>query len=226
MPLAVRAISYSKQCQSSNRICFTNCKVNMKSNSHIQNHASQLDKKSGPAYMYNQLKTLDPTAVSLLCEGIKQHLQLKKHRKTALAEDLEELANDAAVLVLRKICDGTYSFFGVSPMYYAHSVADNLLRNFCRKKHWNCLELNDAIVAFQQPEVEAYFTQEELKNQVENALSKLSEPRQLVIRLKYFEDLKDEEIVGRGLAPHRSTDSLKSARCRSLKQLAGFMKEE
>lgn len=199
-------------------------KVKMKSNSHLQNRASQPDKKSGPSFLYYQLKTLDPAAVSLLCEGIKLHLQLKKYRKTALAEDLEELANDAAVLVLRKICDGSYSFFGVSPMCFAQRVADNLLRNFCRKKQWNCLELNDSIVPFQQPEVEAYFTQEELKNQVENALSKLSEPCQLVIRLKYFEDLKDEEIVGRGLAPHRSTDSLKSARCRSLKQLAVIMR--
>ncbi len=196
----------------------------MKSNFHLQNRASQLDKKSSPAFLYYQLKTLDPAAVNLLCEGIKLHLNLKKYRKTALAEDLEELANDAAVLVLRKICDGSYNFFGVSPMYFAQRVADNLLRNFCRKKQWNCLELNDSIVPLQQPEVEAYFTQEELKNQVENALSKLSEPCQLVIRLKYFEDLKDEEIVGRGLAPHRSTDSLKSARCRSLKQLAVIMK--
>lgn len=196
----------------------------MKNDYRTQNPTLQSVNKIGSAFMYHQLKTLDPAAVNLLCEGIKLHLQLKKYRKTALAEDLEELANDAAVLVLRKICDGSYSFFGVSPMCFAQRVADNLLRNFCRKKHWNCLELNDAIVPIQQPEVEAYFTQEDLKNQVENALLKLSEPCQLVIRLKYFEDLKDEEIVGRGLAPHRSTDSLKSARCRSLKQLAVIMR--
>ncbi len=88
----------------------------------------------------------------------------------------------------------------------------------------NCLELNEEIAPFQQPEVEAYLSQNDLKNQVEAALSRLSEPCQLVIRLKYFEDLKDEEIVGSGLAPHRTTDSLKSARCRSLKQLAVMMR--
>ena len=84
----------------------------------------------------------------------------------------------------------------------------------------NCLELNEAIAPFQQPEVEAYFAQNDLKDQVENALSRLSEPCQLVIRLKYFDDLKDEEIVRDRLSPHRSTDSLKSSRCRILKRLS------
>ncbi|MBK9013655.1 MAG: sigma-70 family RNA polymerase sigma factor [Saprospiraceae bacterium] len=156
--------------------------------------SGQLDNQSGPAFIYHQLSIQDPTAVRLLCEGIKLHLQLKKYRNAATTEDLEELTHDAAVLVLRKICDGTYSFFGVSPMSFAQTVADNLLRNFCRKKRMNCLELNEEIAPFQQPEVEAYLSQNDLKNQVEAALSRLSEPCQLVIRLKYFNDLKDEEM--------------------------------
>ena len=196
----------------------------MKSNYCALKPIRQLDNKSGPAFIYHQLKVLDPAAVSLLCESIKHHLLFKKHRIAASTEDLEELANDAAVLVLRKICDGSYSFFGVSPMSFAQTVADNLLRNFCRKKRMKCLELKEEIAPFQQPEVEAYFAQKDLKNQVEDALSRLSKPCQLVIRLKYFDDLKDEEIVRDGLSSHRTTDSLKSARCRSLKQLAGLMR--
>ena len=196
----------------------------MKSNYCTTPPSGQLDNKSSPAFLYHQLKLLDPAAVQLLCENIKLHLKLKKYRFTTTTEDLEEIANDAAVLVLRKICDDTYRFFGVSPMSFAQTVADNLLRNFCRKKRMNCLELNEEIAPFQPPEVEAYLSQNDTKNQVEAALSKLSEPCQLVIRLKYFNDLKDEEIVRDGLSPHRTTDSLKSARCRSLKQLAGLMR--
>lgn len=194
----------------------------MKSNYRTIAPNKQLDIQSGPAFMYHQLKVHDPATVRRLCEGIKLHLQLNKYRRATSIEDLEELTNDAAVLVLRKICDDTFNFFGVSPMSYAKAVADNLLRNFCRRKrqHWQALETVTLPI---QPEVEAYFTQIELKNQVENALSKLSEASQLVIRLKYFEDLKDEEIVRDGLSPHRSTDSLKSARCRSLKRLAVMM---
>lgn len=174
------------------------------------------------ALMYRQLKGHDTKAVRLLCEGIKLHLQLGKYSKAISAEDREELVNDAAILVLRKIDEGTFNFIGVSPMSYAKTVADNLLRNFCRKRrqHWQEIE---SITLPVQPEVEAYFAQKELKNQVENALSKLSEASQLVIRLKYFEDLKDEEVISQGLAPHRTTDSLKSSRCRSLKRLAGLM---
>ncbi len=196
----------------------------MNSNYRTLKPTRQLDKKSGPAFIYQQLKILDPVAVKLLCENIKLHLKHNKYKLATTTEDLEELANDAAVLVLRKICDGSYSFLGVSPMSFALAVADNLLRNFCRKKSWNCLELNEAIVPFQQPEVEAYLAQNDLKNQVEDALSRLSEPCQLVIRLKYFDDLKDEEIVRNGLSPHRSTDSLKSSRCRILKRLSVMMR--
>ncbi|MCF8245212.1 MAG: sigma-70 family RNA polymerase sigma factor [Saprospiraceae bacterium] len=194
----------------------------MENNYSTINPKRQSEKITGAAFMYHQLRGHDPKAVRLLCEGIKRHLQLGKYGKATSAEDQEELVNDTAVFVLRKIGDGTFSFIGVSPLSYAKTVADNLLRNFCRRKrqHWQALETVTLPI---QPEVEAYFTQIELKNQVENALSKLSEASQLVIRLKYFEDLKDEEIVRDGLSPHRTTDSLKSARCRSLKRLAVMM---
>lgn len=191
-----------------------NCKISVR---------RQLEKTSNTSIMYHQLKAQNPMAVRLLCEGIKLHLQCNKYRFSTTIEDLEELANDAAILVLRKISDGSYRFFGVSPMSFANTVADNLLRNFCRKKQLKRLELCEAHEPIQQPEVEAYFAQKELKNQVENALSKLSEASQLVLRLKYFEDLRDEEIVRFELSPHRTTDSLKSSRCRSLKRLAEIM---
>ncbi len=196
----------------------------MKDNNSTIKSRRQLDKATCPVFMYHQLSVHDPVTVRRLCEGIKSHLQCGKYGKAISIEDIEELTNDAAVLVLRKICDGSYCFFGVSPMSYAKSVADNLLRNFRRKKRQRWQEI-ETVTLLIQPEVEAYFAQKELKNQVENALSKLSEASQLVIRLKYFEDLKDEEIVRDGLSPHRSTDSLKSARCRSLKRLAGLMME-
>ncbi len=198
----------------------------MKKSCAINTPSRRLDNQVEPAFIYHQLRIHDSAAVRYLCEGVKLHLQLKRYKMAASAEDLEELANDAAVLVLRKICDGSYSFFGVSPMCFAQRVADNLLRNFCRKKRMNCLELNEEIAPFQQPEVEAYLSQNDLKNQVEAALSRLSEPCQLVIRLKYFNDLRDEEIVRDGLSPHRSTDSLKSSRCRILKRLAGLLRGE
>ena len=186
----------------------------------------QPDNITGPAHMYHQLKAQDFTAVRHLCDGIKLHLQLKKYQFSISVEDLEELANDAAVLVLRKICDDTFIFYGISPMTYAQTVADNLLHNFCRKKRMECLELSESMEPYQQPEVEAYFAQKELKNRIENALLKLSEANQMVIRLKYLEDFSDEEIVRFELSPHRTTDSLKSARCRSMKRLAGLMKEK
>lgn len=197
----------------------------MKNNFSSIEFRRRLDNQAGPAHMYHQLKIQDPAAVSLLCEGIKHHLLLKKHRTAASTEDLEELANDAAVLVLQKISGGAFHFFGVSPMCFAHAVADNLVRNFCRKKHMKCLEMNEQFEPMQQPEVEAYLAQKDMKNQVETALSKLSKTSQSVIRLKYFEGLNDEEIVRFGLSSHRTTDSLKSARCRSIRRLAGLMKE-
>jgi|CXWL01.1.fsa_nt_gi RNA polymerase sigma factor (sigma-70 family) len=187
--------------------------------------ATQPERLSNPLDLYERLKNLDHVAIDFLHQKVQGHLFYKRHLTRATEMDLEELASDAVVLMLSKIEDGSYTFQGPSPVSYALMIAQNLLRNFCRKKRVNCLELNDAIVPFQQPEVEAYLAQNDLKNQVELALGRLSEPCQLVIRLKYFDDMRDEEIVRDGLSPHRSTDSLKSSRCRSLKRLAGLMRE-
>gem|GEM_PF-4352648 len=180
--------------------------------------------KTTAAMLYEQLKKQDFHAVKCLHEGVNRHLKYRKSQVNASAEDLEELANDATMLALRKICDGSYSYLGSSPVGFANAIADNLLRNFCRKKRRHYLAIEGAPLPSIQPEVEAYFTQEDLKTQLGQALGQLSEPSRQVIRLRYFEELSDEEIVTLGLTAHRNTDSLKSARCRSLKRLAGLVR--
>lgn len=195
----------------------------MKNVSNLQLTAKPSERLSNPISLYLGLKNMDTAAIDYLQQKIKIHLKYRNRQFNASPMDLEELANDATLLALRKICDGTYSFQGYSPVNFAGVVADNLLRNFCRKKRRRWQELETVNTLSIQPEVEAYFTQDELKNQVEKALSKLSAANQLVIRLKYYEDLRDDEVVSKGLVPHRTTDSLKSARCRSLKRLAALI---
>ncbi len=197
----------------------------MKNTSNVQLTSLPKEILSNPLALYKGLKNMDNSAIDFLHQKIKRHLNFRSRQYNASPMDLEELANDAILLALRKISDGSYSYEGYSPVTFAGIVADNLLRNFCRKKHRHFQELESVNTPSVQPEVEAYLAQKELKNQMEKAISKLSATNQLVIRLKYYDDLKDEEIVSKGLVPHRTTDSLKSARCRSLKRLAALMRD-
>lgn len=179
---------------------------------------------SNPPVLYAGLKNLEATAIDFMYKKVRYHLSCKKHQTRATEMDVEELASDAVVLMLRKIGDGSYAFQGFSPVGFGVVIADNLLRNFCRKMRLDCQSLEEADIPSIQPEVEAYLSQKELKMQVRQALRKLSGPCQQVIRLKYFDNLKDEEVVAQGLSPHRNTDSLKSSRCRCLKRLGGLLK--
>lgn len=173
--------------------------------------------------LYDGLREMERTAVSFLYHKVTSHLAAKAQFGRITQPEVEELASDTVELTLRKIGDGSYTFEGHSPLSYALVVAENLFRNFCRRMRLNCHVLEDAEVPSLQPEVEAYLAQKELETHVERALCKLSKSCQLVIRLKYFDDLRDEEVLAQGLLPYRNADSLKSSRCRCLKRLAEVM---
>jgi DNA-directed RNA polymerase specialized sigma24 family protein len=178
--------------------------------------------KPNPQQLYEGLKNTEPAAIRYLYAKILRHLQAKRCTASASVEDAEELANDAVLLALQKIGNGAYVFQGYSPLTFTLLIADNLLRNFCRKKNLDCQALGDFDSPI-QADVEAYLQHKELEQSLQKALETLDETSRLVIRLKYFDDLRDEEIISRRLTPYTSVDSLKTKRCTCMKKLRSLL---
>jgi RNA polymerase sigma factor (sigma-70 family) len=174
--------------------------------------------KASPFIFYQKLKNRDTAAIQALLLKTKHHLSVKARYCQARPEDTEELASDAVMTALQKIWNGSYTYQGNTPLTFTLIIADNLLRNFLRKKTWPMHPL-EGIKIPQAAAAPAYFAQKELEQKVENILAQLSPAGQRIIQLKYFDGLRDEEIVERQLTAYRTVDSLKSKRCALMRKL-------
>lgn len=193
----------------------------MKPNNETSNNSDCFRKN--PLLLYNGLRNEESQAILYLHHKIKKHVGIKQYQIKAIKQDVEELTNDAVLMTLQKIKNDSYTFQGFSPLSFALVIADNLMRNFARKKRIKHFSLEQQEVHF-EAEVETYLHQKELERQIKTALDQLDTNSQLIIRLKYYEGLKDEEVVRRKLAPYSSVNSLKSRRCASMRKLSTVLK--
>lgn len=139
-------------------------------------------------------------------------------------QDAEETLNDAVVITLSNIRDGRFQFMDFSPATYAAGVARKLIANRVRVKKPATME-PDNLPLLSDLNPEAYLQNKERQNLVGELLKRLEETCRQLIKLKYFDTLRDEEIVARQLTPFTSINSLKSKRSQCLKKLAALALE-
>lgn len=177
---------------------------------------------SDAAVFYEDLKKLESGAIVELRDRIWP--SLKRRGAGVAVHDLEEIAHDALVLTLKKIETGAYIFEETDPAAYAAVIAHNLLRNFMRKRQIpaGSLEEWDATA---DDDVEAYLHYKDLRRQIGVFLEKMPENCRNLIRLRYFDELEDKEILARKLTPYTTIDSLRNKRCGCLKKLALLMED-
>jgi RNA polymerase sigma factor (sigma-70 family) len=141
-------------------------------------------------------------------EGVIQNLCQKE-----CLQDWEDVMQDAMVLLLRKIEDGTYEFRdNISPVTYTVVIAKNLILNAKRKQKRNSkLSIEDFIHTLK--------TENDwngLKEEVNMYLSFLNETCKQVIKLHKMDGFKYEEIVQHQMIRNfKSNDALrvKSVSC-------------
>lgn len=185
-------------------------------------------KKSSPAryddvaVFYEDLKKLESGAIVELRDRIWPSLKRRGLQTGTPMRDLEEIAHDALVLTLKKIETGAYQFEETDPAAYAAVIAHNLLRNFLRKKQMPVDDLDDWD-AHADSDVEAHLHSKDLRRQIGSFLEKMPENCRNLIRLRYFDELDDKEILAKNLTPYTTLDSLRNKRCGCLKKLALLM---
>ena len=173
---------------------------------------------------YDLLAQLDEAAIRRLGNQLFPIIKSLPGVHLFSAEDIEELRNDALLITLQKITTGQFKFQEHSPLGYAAGVARKLMANKGRKKKLATIPIEkDNIPTDLDPE--QYYLAKEYQQTIGRLLDRLGGRCAQLIRLKYYDNLRDQEILDRKLTAYTSLDSLKSKRSQCLKKLLRLINE-
>ncbi|MBV6441752.1 MAG: hypothetical protein EPGJADBJ_03441 [Saprospiraceae bacterium] len=173
---------------------------------------------------FEALGRAEPAAIRQLAAKIVTGVRQMSARAGLSPQDAEEILNDAVVITISNIREGKFRFMDFSPATYASGVARKLIANRVRVKKPAAQEL-DNLPLLSDMNPEAYVQDKERQKLVGQLLQQLEETCRQLIQLKYFNTLRDEEIIDKQLTPFTSVNSLKSKRSQCLKKLAGLALE-
>lgn len=173
---------------------------------------------------FDALGRAETPAIRQLAAKITFVVQQAAAQAGLTPQDAEETLNDAVVITISNIRDGRFQFMDFSPATYAAGVARKLIANRIRAKKPATLE-PDNLPLLSDLNPETYLHDKERQTLVGQLLKRLEETCRQLIQLKYFNTLRDEEIIDRQLTPFTSVNSLKSKRSQCLKRLAGLALE-
>lgn len=175
----------------------------------------------GRKVLFELLRKADVAAIQELAVKVLPEVQHKVKQYGLAQEDVQEVLNDSILVTLKAIRNGQFEFKDYHPATYTKGVARKLIANRARSKK-TPLELQEAMGGQSDATPESDIISKERRAIVRELLSRLGENCRKVLLLKYFEHLKDKEVVSGKLTPYSTVASLKSKRGQCLKKLAGM----
>jgi len=173
---------------------------------------------------YDALGRAEPTAIRVLAGKISGDVKKVARQAGLSVEDAEELVNDAVVITISNIRNQTFLFTDFSPAAYAHGVVRKLIANRIRTQKPKHEELED-VHLLSEFNPDTYLSNKELEAMIGLLLGKLEPNCRQLLQLKYFENLRDKEIIEQGLTSYTATTSLKSRRSQCLNKLIELARE-
>lgn len=169
--------------------------------------------------LFDQLRRADVAAIQALAAKVQPEIQHKVREYGLAQEDAQEILHDSILITLKAIRNGQFEFKGYHPAAYTKGVARKLIANRVRSKK-TPLEFEEAMGGHSDTTPESDIISKERREIVRLLLSRLGENCRKVLLLKYFEHLRDKEVVSAKLTPYATVASLKSKRGQCLKKLA------
>ncbi|MEQ8702710.1 MAG: sigma-70 family RNA polymerase sigma factor [Phaeodactylibacter sp.] len=184
-----------------------------------QGSGSPINAADKSSILFEQLRRADVAAIQELAAKVLPEVQHKVKKFGLAKEDVQEILNDSILITLKAIRQGRFELQDYHPAAYTKSVARNLIANRVRSKK-TALELQETMGGQSDTDPESDIISKERRAIVRELLSRLGENCRRVLLLKYFERLKDKDIVTGNLTPYSTVNSLKSKRGQCLKKLA------
>lgn len=141
-------------------------------------------------------------------------------RQAQLPENLcRDILHDALVILVKKIHDEVYDSRESAPATYLIAISRNLIANQLRRNKVAPIESLE-----QFPEIPDHHTQtfqegKERRDLLENLFQTLGEPCAQLIRLKYLDGYRDEEILAKKLTHYTTPLALRSKRSKCFQKL-------
>jgi len=166
-------------------------------------------------------KATQAKAFEVLVNTYKERLYWHIRRIVMNHDDADDVLQNTFIKVYRSI-DG---FKGESKLYsWMYRIGTNEALTFLKKKSrklgFSNEELQETMVENLQSDV--YFEGDEIQLKLQQALVKLPEKQKLVFNMKYFQEMKYEEISE---VLETSVGGLKASYHLAVKKIKGFLKE-
>ena len=174
---------------------------------------------------FESLKNHESWAIQHLADRLTNFMPTIPSIYLLSKEDIEELRNDTLLITLKNLTRGTFQFQNLDPVTYALAVTRKLLANRLRKRglKTEALEKQDVDSGF---DPESYLLQKECELAIGKLLKELGPNCEQIIRLKYYHNLRDKEVVQKKLSAYATINALKSKRSQCLRKLADLVKEK
>ena len=172
--------------------------------------------------LVQQLKMKDSKAFELLINTYKERLYWHIRRIVLDHDDTDDVLQNTFIKVFRSI-DG---FKGDSKLYsWLYRIGTNEALTFIKVKSKKLGVGMDAIQEQMADRLEAdvYFEGDEIQLKLQKAIACLPEKQKLVFNMKYFEEMKYDEISD---ILGTSVGSLKASYHLAVKKLESYLKEE
>jgi len=145
-----------------------------------------------------------------------RYLVLRAQLPESLARDV---LHDAVIILVKKIRDNTYNPAESAPATYLIAIARNLIANQLRHKRSNPELLLDDSLDISDDHTHAYLEGRERRDLLESLLNTLGDPCAHLIRLKYLDGYRDEEILAQNLTHYTTPMALRSKRSKCFQKL-------
>ena len=172
--------------------------------------------------LVQQLKQKDSKAFEILINMYKERLYWHIRRIVLDHDDTDDVLQNTFIKVFRSI-DG---FKGDSKLYsWMYRIGTNEALTFIKVKSkklgLGMDELHERMV--HNLEADVYFEGDEIQLKLQKAIGILPEKQKLVFNMKYFEEMKYEEISE---VLETSVGSLKASYHLAVKKIESYLKEE
>ncbi len=165
------------------------------------------------------LRHMETSAVERIMEKTApsvRYLVLRAQLPESLTRDV---LHDAVIILVKKIRDNAYNPAESAPATYLIAIAKNLIANQLRRKRSSPELLLDDSLDISDEHAHAYLEGRERRELLESLLDTLGNPCAQLIRLKYLDGYRDEEILAQNLTHYTTPMALRSKRSKCFQKL-------
>lgn len=165
------------------------------------------------------LRRMETSAVERIMEKTApsvRYLVLRAQLPESLTRDV---LHDAVVILVKKIRDNAYNPAESAPATYLIAIARHLIANQLRQKRNNPTITLDDAPEIADDHLHTFLEGRERRELLESLLDTLGNPCAHLIRLKYLDGYRDEEILAQNLTHYTTPMALRSKRSKCFQKL-------